>query len=107
MTVKAEENYTKIVRTVDPVTLNIWEQQILRAESERAENISAMDIYQAKIPGLLAGPESRDSSGLETDSRDFPGSGVNPTPQEQWMEFALLVEDTQLVYCFVFTQQSI
>jgi hypothetical protein len=58
MTVKAEENYTKIVQTVDPVTLNIWEQQILRAESERAENISGMDIYQAKIPGPLAGPES-------------------------------------------------
>jgi Kyakuja-Dileera-Zisupton transposase len=97
MTVKAEENYTKIVRTVDPVTLNIWEQQILRAESERADNISAMDIYQAKIPGPIAGPESRDSLESETDSRDSPGSGIEPTPQEQWMEFALLVEDTQLV----------
>jgi Kyakuja-Dileera-Zisupton transposase len=87
MNIQANENYTKIVQTVDPVTLKIWEQQILLAEKDRVKNISAMDVYQAKIPGPGSGPDSRESS----------GTGIE-TPQEQWMEFALLLEDTQLVF---------
>lgn len=92
MTIKAEENYSKLIQTIDPTTLNIWEQHIIRAEKERPQNISAMDIYQAKIPG----PGRNSATGPEV--RPMPGPEIEPSPQEQWMEFALLVEDTQLVY---------
>ena len=91
MTVQAEENYSKIVQTIDPVTHRIWEQMILCVEKERVTNISAMDIYRAKIPGPDSAPTS--------DSGTAPISGsegrFENTPQEQWMEFALLVEDNQ------------
>ena len=92
MTIKAEENYSKIVKTIDPTTLNIWEQQITRAENERPQNISAMDIYQANIPGPAPGPTSG------PDGCPLSGPEIDPTPQEQWMEYALLVENSQSVY---------
>lgn len=90
MTVKVEENYAKIVLSTDPVTLNIWEQQILGAEKERVQNISSMDIYQAKITG----PESDPDTGPEPVS----GPDIDYTPKDKWMDFAIMVEDTQLVY---------
>ena len=109
MTKQAEENYSKIVQTIEPVTFRIWEEKILWAEKERVSNISVMDIYQAKIPGpgSVLIPESgpaptsvpEPSLALASDS----GSGLDlapitnfiNTPQEEWMEFALLVEDAQ------------
>jgi hypothetical protein len=87
MVSQAEENYSKIVQSIDPVTFHIWEQEIVRAEKERLKNISAMDIYRARIPSL-AGP-------VGPDSGPDPVSGPDLTPQEQWMEFALLVEESQ------------
>lgn len=90
MTLQADENFSKIVQTIDPVTLRIWEEEIICAENNRVDNIAAMDIYQARIP-LISG------SGLRKASNTGPEAGPGPelTPEEVWMEFALLVEETQ------------
>jgi hypothetical protein len=92
MNLKACENYSKMVQGIDPVTLHIWEEEIKRAEKDRVENISAMDLYRARVPlvaeQILAAPESD------------PAPIRNPvvSAQERWMEFGLLVEETQYVH---------
>ena len=45
MTLQATESYTKIVQTIELVTLLVWEQEIQLAEKNRRQNIKAMDIY--------------------------------------------------------------
>jgi hypothetical protein len=92
MILQADENYSKIIGTIDPVTFHIWEQEILRAEKNRGENITAMDIYRARIPLTGPGPGSEPGSGSGSGSVSEPGTD---SPQENWMEFALLVEETQ------------
>jgi hypothetical protein len=92
MNLKACENYSKMVQGIDPVTLHIWEEEIKRAEKDRVENISAMDLYRARVPlvaeQILAALESK------------PAPIRNPvvSAQERWMEFGLLVEETQYVH---------
>lgn len=101
MTSQAAESYTKIARTIAPATLNIWEQQIQLAEHTRVKNINVMDIYSAQIP--LSGTKK---TGAETGTASVPGTGTGTdsssesesTPQDKWMEFALIVEETQCVY---------
>src|ERR1700678_515933 len=64
-------------------------------KKNRLKDISAMDIYSARIP-LLSGPKNKapaQDSGPEADA----DSDSEPTLQDQWMEFALLVEETQSV----------
>ena len=41
MTRQATENYTKIVHTIEPVTLHLWEQEILLAEENRVKSENA------------------------------------------------------------------
>jgi hypothetical protein len=99
MIIQAKENYSKIVQTINPVTFHIWEQEIIRAEKSRVENITAMDIYRARIPlatqsGMATEADST-ASGPATEAEAGPGPGVYVTPLETWMEFALLVEETQ------------
>ena len=45
MTLQASENYTKIIWTVEPVMLCIWEEEIQLSEKNRLKNINAMDVY--------------------------------------------------------------
>lgn len=92
MIIEVKDNYLKMVRTIDPVTLNIWEQEILKAEKSRGNNITAMDVYRARVP-----LSSLPGSGSDADSGPGPdtGPGIYLTPLENWMEFALLVEETQ------------
>ena len=114
MNIEAQENYTKIVQTIDPVTFNIWEQEILRAEKDRVNNITAMDVYRAQIP-FATGQASGSAAGAGAGSRQASGSGVGSNaaqasgpnsgassepstalaPLDHWMEFALLVEESQ------------
>jgi len=96
MTKKAQDNYSTIVQSIDPVILHIWEEQILRAEKDRVKDISVMDVYQAQVPSMLTSSESGSEPG-----RGRTGSDRELTLQEQWMEFALLLEDTQLVFQFM------
>jgi hypothetical protein len=101
MTRQATENYTKIVHTIEPVTLHLWEQEILLAEENRVKNIKAMDIYSARIPSA-SGPSgplgpTLSASGPASVLGLGPGSDSESTPEDQWMEFALVVEETQWV----------
>ena len=96
MTLQATENYTKIVQAIEPFTLHIWEQEIQLAEKNRLENIKAMDIYSARIPSTT-GP-SGTATAAGTASASAPISDSECSPQDQWMEFALVVEETQCVY---------
>ena len=92
MILQAKENYTKMVQTIEPTTLHVWEHQIQLAEQNRVKDIKAMDIYSAQIPST-AGPAitvSGPASGLALDSE--------PSLQDQWMEFALVVKEAQCVY---------
>jgi hypothetical protein len=89
MTLQAIDNYSKIVQTLDPVTLHVWEQEIQLAENNRLKDIKAMDIYSAQLPSTSG------STGPSTDPATEMGSDSDLTPQDQWMEFALVVEETQ------------
>jgi hypothetical protein len=91
MTLKATENYSKIVQAIDPVIFHIWEEEILRAERDRVENVSAMDLYRARIPLTMG----HIGAGPDTAPALAPIRAHVPRNQERWMEFALLVEDTQ------------
>ena len=92
MILQAKENYTKMVQTIEPTTLHVWEHQIQLAEQNRVKDIKAMDIYSAQIPSTagLAITVSGPASGLALDSE--------PSLQDQWMEFALVVKEAQCVY---------
>ena len=94
MIIQSEENYSKIVQTIDPVIFHIWEQEILRAEKDRLEDIKAMDIYRARIPTMEPEPELDTEAGTEPAAVSASGLDT-PTAQKNWMEFALLVEETQ------------
>ena len=95
MNIKVEENYTKILQTIDPVTFQIWEQEILHAEKDRVTNITAMDVYCARIPLTTGNARSGSGpdSGMGMDMLPVPEMDLSP--QEHWMEFALLVEESQ------------
>jgi Kyakuja-Dileera-Zisupton transposase len=106
MVTQADEYYSKIVQNIEPVTLMLWDEEIRQAEIDRIDDITAMDIYQARIHSQsmsAAGKEAdtarhRTNMGPAFNSVSSTVSGSAPTPQEHWMEFAILVEETQLVY---------
>jgi len=98
MTKTAQDNFSKMVQTIDPFTLRIWEEQILRAEIERTKDIKAMDVYQAQISSAGSTTGTGTGTGRGTGSGSEPsGPDMILSPQEQWMEFALLLEDTQYI----------
>lgn len=85
MTLQASENYTKIVQTLEPVTLHIWEDEIQLAEKNRLKDIKKMDLYSARIPSKKSGamgntvepePESGSGSGMGAE----PGPESDSTP---------------------------
>lgn len=67
MTIQADGNYSKIVQTIDPVIFNIWEQEVLRAEKDRLKDISAMDVYRARIPSIHTEPDAGPGRGAGPD----------------------------------------
>ena len=82
--------YLKITCMIDSVVLNIWEHEVKQAEEIRHTDLRVMDIYAARVPDRLAcesswGPASAPASATSTAS----------TPIDQWMEYLLLVEETQ------------
>jgi hypothetical protein len=92
VTLQASKNYTKIIQTVEPVTLHIWEEEIQLAEKNRLKNIKEMDLYSARIPSKKSGPLGNT---VEPELEPGSGSESDSTPQDEWMEFALVVEETQ------------
>ena len=77
----AEEYYANLTREAGPTATGLWEVDIRRAEECRVEDRPAMDIYATKLEmPTLSVPAPLDSSGLAL---------------ENWMSFALTVEDKQ------------
>jgi hypothetical protein len=86
MSSQTEMYYLDVGRTVDPATLATWDTEIKAAEATRHRDIRVMDLYAARLPDRLAS-EPRPASAAASAS----ASAVI----DQWMEFALQVEESQ------------
>lgn len=81
---RADCYYLDIAGTIDCLTLTMWEDAILDAESRRLTDVNVMTIYAARLPATLP-----------PDATSVTGSGLSSPPLDWWMELAILVEDTQ------------
>ena len=72
--------YLDIAWAVDPVTLALWEGKVKAAEDTRMMDLTVMDVYAVCFPDYQV--------------RE-PVSASASAPIHQWMEFALLVKETQ------------
>ena len=88
--------YLDITRTVDHLTLKVWEDEVKDAESRRGNDIKVMDVYAARLADRLAGDPLLDS-GSGSAAASGSGSSTTLAPVEQWIQFALVVEETQCV----------
>ena len=77
----AEEYYANLMREAGPTATGLWEVDIRRAEECQVDDRPAMDIYATKLEKpTLPVPAPLDPSG---------------SALENWMIFALTVEDKQ------------
>ena len=81
--------YLDIAHAVDPATLALWEGEVKAAEETRMRDLTVMDVYAAHFPDYQRKPVS--ASAPATASAPASASA----PIHQWMEFTLLVEETQ------------
>jgi hypothetical protein len=87
MVSQADLYYLEITRTIDLAALWTWEHEVKSAERLRSTDLRVMDIYAARIPECAAG----ETAGSATTSASSSASA----PLDQWMEYLLLVEETQ------------
>jgi hypothetical protein len=87
--------YLDITSSINREICQIWEEEIKVAEAMRCRNIKAMDIYAARLPDRLLDERSTPSV-WHSASASGPASATSTkTPIERWIEFGLLVEETQ------------
>lgn len=97
---QADSYYLELSRSVDLETLQLWHDKIKGAEAMRLADVKIMDIYGARMPDrLMVDPTAASalagrSASAET-SASASAPGTNLTPIEQWIEYALLVEEMQ------------
>ena len=92
--------YLDVSRTVDQSTLTAWEDEVKAAEASRRIDIKVMDVYAARLPDQLGiGNSSASASAMATatTSQSASRSVTEYGAIEQWMEFALIVEENQYV----------
>lgn len=77
----AQEYYDNLTRQAGPIAVAKWKTDIEHAEESRRHNLSAMDIYAAKIEK----PSATDSASPD----------ASATALDMWMALALSVEDKQ------------
>jgi hypothetical protein len=80
--------YTEVTAAVGQQTSEAWEREILAAEHTRQENVKAMDIYAARVPGQAP------AVGLAPAVRPGPAPAKS-TAAEDWIQFALMIEERQ------------
>lgn len=96
MAEQADAYYLELSQSVDMGTIHTWEKEIREAEDNRLTDIKVMDIYAARLGDrLVADPTP--SSASATDSTAPPASDSQNSLTEEWIEYAILVEDTQYV----------
>jgi hypothetical protein len=116
-TVESSDMYFCNLRaTVPPATLNVWEAEVQAAEAQRPDNLQHMDVYAARVSnditvdsgpaspkprgnmaraGLAASAHTRMRGGAPASASSTRLPGLSSTPQDLWMEYALVVEETQ------------
>ena len=70
--------YLDIAHAVDPATLALWEGEVKAAKETRMRDLTVMDVYVAHFPDYQVREPVSASA-----------------PIHQWMEFTLLVKETQ------------
>ena len=75
---------------MDQGTLAMWEDEVKAVEALRVTNIRVMDIYAARLLDRLA---------VENTQISASASASGSSADKQWMEYALLVEETQFIIC--------
>lgn len=91
---QADSYYLELSRSVDLETLQLWHDEIKGAEAMRLGDVKVMDIYGARLPDRLTVDPTATSAPAGS-SASAPASATNLTPIEQWIEYALLVEEMQ------------
>jgi hypothetical protein len=116
-TVQSSDIYFCNLRdTVQPAILTAWEAEVRAAEAQRPDNLDKMDVYAARVSDgitldpVVASPTPRGgmartgvpASGLTRMRGGAPASASSTrlrvssaTPLDLWMEYALIVEETQ------------
>ena len=84
MVSQANIYYLDIVHTIDPAIPGMWDDDIKAAEWMRLTDIKVMNIYAAQLPDHLG-----------VDPALALASALASALTEQWMEFAILMEETQ------------
>lgn len=82
MVVHAETYYARLTDAADANWLVLWTEAIERAEAMRSQDVAVMDIYKAEIS--------------EQASTAITATNATQSPQQEWMEMALMVEEMQL-----------
>lgn len=86
----ADAYYLQVTGSVEPRDVHTWTQEIESAESRRLSNVEVMDIYAARLKDVST---ERSGSG----SAPTQSSAPAPTAIEEWIMFALVVEEKQWV----------
>ena len=116
-TVKSSDLYFCNLRdTVPPAILTAWEAEVKAAEVQRPDNLENMDVYAARVAnditvdplpasprprggmarkGLTASAPTRMRGGAPASASSTRLQVPSATPQDLWMEYALIVEETQ------------
>jgi hypothetical protein len=118
-TVQSSDVYFCNLRdTVPPGMITAWEAEVTAAEAQRPNNLDKMDVYAARVnnditldpvPGSPRPKTGRGRTGVvpsgltrmrggapASASSTRPHLPLAPTtPQDLWMEYALMVEETQ------------
>ncbi|KAF8150124.1 hypothetical protein B0H34DRAFT_826383 [Crassisporium funariophilum] len=81
---KSDAYFLNISSTVDAATQVAWEAEVMAAEANCAGNVQSMDVYAARVDDRL---------GVDMASASASSTGL---PIELWMEYALVVEETQI-----------
>ncbi|KAF8157947.1 hypothetical protein B0H34DRAFT_858828 [Crassisporium funariophilum] len=93
---KSDAYFLNISSTVDAATQVAWEAEVKAAEANRAGNVQSMDVYAARVDDRL-GVDMASASASSTASVSSTASAAAPgSPIELWMEYALVVEETQI-----------
>ena len=80
--------YLDITRTVKSATLTVWDNEVRVAEARQGTDIKVMNLYTAQLSDQLDGGCTVTST--------TASKGIF-APVEQWIEFTLVVEETQYI----------
>ena len=89
--------YLDITGNVNREICQIWEEEIKVAEAMPCQDIKAMDIYAAWLPDHL---QDEQSSGSAL-ALALASAMVIQTPLKHWIEFGLLIEESQSVVFYI------